>query len=345
MNSLLIELIQIALGNRDILSRLPSQKEWEAILEVAEEQAIVGVTTQGLDKLPQDQLPPKDLLLQWIGLAQLSIGTYLQHCNRARELTSKFEMAGFRSCVLKGVGLAQLYPQPDSRQFGDIDLWVEGDRKDVMAWMNKLGVVGHVIWHHVDADFFEDVPTEIHIHPCWLYNPFCNGKLQRWFDEQMDAQMTVDKELGFAYSSVQFNAVYSLVHLYHHLIEEGIGIRHIIDYYYVIKALPFEERLSVVKELKRFGMLPLAKAMMWVLQDVCGMPAEYLICGSNEREGRFLLDEVIRGGNFGHYRNDTRKRNSMTRYMALLPHYPREILWIVPWKIWHRSWMVFHKNG
>lgn len=345
MDVLLIELIQIALGNKDTLSRIPSQKEWATLLDVAQEQAVVGITAQGLDRLPKEQLPAKGQLLQWIGLAQLSSGTYLLHCERARELTIKFGTAGFRSCVLKGIGLAQLYPQPESRQFGDIDLWVEGNRQEVMAWMNGLGVTGHVIWHHVDADFFEDVPAEIHFHPCWLYNPFSNSKLQRWFDEQRKEQMTVDKDLGFAYPSVQFNAIYSLVHLYHHLIEEGIGIRHIIDYYYVIKSLPKNDRPIVIKELKQFGLLRLAEAMMWVLQDVSGMTKEYLICEPNEREGQFLLDEVMRGGNFGHYRNDTRKRNSVARYMALFPHYPREILWIVPWKIWHRSWMVFHKNG
>lgn len=124
MNSLLVDLIQIARGNKDTLSRLPSQKEWALILDVAQEQAIVGITTQGLDRLPKEQLPPKDLLLQWIGLAKLSSGAYLLHCKRARELTLKFDVAGYRSCVLKGVGLAQLYPQPEIRQFGDIDLWV-----------------------------------------------------------------------------------------------------------------------------------------------------------------------------------------------------------------------------
>ena len=345
MSNAFVELLQIALGNKNALSRIPSQKEWMDILDVAQEQAIVGITVQGLDKLPSEQLPSKGLLLQWIGLAHLLSGAYLLHCERARELTSKFKMAGFRSCVLKGIGLAQLYPKPENRQSGDIDLWVEGNRKEVMDWLNKLGVARHVIWHHVDADFFEDVITEVHFHPCWLYNPFCNSKLQRWFDEQKEEKMVIDQKMGFAYPSVQFNAVYSLVHLYRHLIEEGIGIRHIIDYYYIIKALAVENKQGVVNNLKRFGLLHLAEAMMWVLHEICGLPAEYLICKPNDHEGKFLLDEVIRGGNFGHYRKDMRKRNSMARYMALLPHYPREILWIVPWKLWHRSWIVFHKKG
>ena len=119
----------------------------------------------------------------------------------------------------------------------------------------------------------------------------------------------------------------------------------IIDYYYVIKALSEEDKQGVVNNLKMFGLLPIAKAMMWVLKEVCGMPVVYLICEPNEKEGRFLFDEILRGGNFGHYRKDDRQRNSVGRLLALLPHYPQEVLWVAPWKIWHRTWMMFHKNG
>ena len=345
MPELFVELLQLSLGNKEDLSRTPSREEWQALMITAEQQSVVGVLVNGMERLPKDQLPAKDLLLQWIGMAQISSGTYLLHCERARELTSKFKLAGFRSCVLKGIGMAQLYPKPDNRQFGDIDLWVDGNRNEVMKWLHTQCKIGTVIWHHVDTDFFEDVPSEIHFLPCWMYNPSCNSRLQQWFDSQRADQMTVDKQLGFAYPSVKFNAVYSLVHFYHHLIEEGIGIRHIIDYYYVIKALATEDRQGVVDKLKRFGMLRLAGAMMWVLKDVCGMPAECLICEPDEKEGRFLFDEILRGGNFGHYRNDDRQRNSVGRLMALLPHYPQEVLWVVPWKIWHRTWMLFHQNG
>ena len=49
---------------------------------------------------------------------------YRQHVQRAAELTRRFRSVGFKSCVLKGVGMAQYYPEPERRLFGDIDLWV-----------------------------------------------------------------------------------------------------------------------------------------------------------------------------------------------------------------------------
>lgn len=343
--SLFLELLQVSLGTREELSQAPSSVEWRHLLNEAQRQAVIGVLVNGLEKLPGHQRPPKDLLLQWIGLVQRNEMAYKLQCKRAQELTSLFSKSGFASCILKGVGMAQLYPDPGRRQCGDIDIWVDGGRKEVVEWLRGRYQTGRVIWHHIDADIFEDVPTEIHYHPCWIYNPFYNHRLQKWFDARKQQQMGVDERLGFAYPDVGFNAVYSLVHLYHHLIEEGVGVRHIVDYYYIIKVLPIENNKDIVSGLKRLGLLRLAEAVMWVLGEVCGMTPEHMIAKPNEKEGRFLFDEIMRGGNFGHHRKDDRKRNSLTRYIALIPHYPQEILWIVPWKMWHRSWMLLHKNG
>ena len=340
--NLFIELLQVSLGARDSLTSVPSIQEWVGMLKEAQRQAIVGVLTVGLERLPQEQRPPQQLLLQWIGISQQIETTYFLQCHRAKELTTMFKESGYDSCVLKGICFSQLYPNPPRRQGGDIDLWVKGGRREIVAWLKNRYEVEHMLWHHIDAKIFDDVPTEIHYHPCWMYNPFCNHRLQKWFDAQATEQMVVDDKLGFGCPSVAFNAVYSLVHSYHHLIEEGLGMRHIIDYYYILKALPVEHHSSVVDLLGRFGLFKLAEAIMWILQDVCGIPSEYLLCKPNEKEGRFLLDEITRGGNFGHYRNDNRLRNSVGRLMALLPHYPREVLWVVPWKMWHRCWIALH---
>lgn len=72
------------------------------------------------------------------------------------------------------------------------------------------------------------------------------------------------------------------------------------------------------------------------------MQREYLLCEPNEKEGRFLLDDIMRGGNFGKYRNDSRRRNSAARMLALLPHYPSEVMWVVRWKCWHWLWRKFN---
>ena len=340
MVNLFIELMQVSLCTHDMLSKVPSVGDWTAIYQEAQRQCVSSILLDGIERLPIEQRPSQQLLLQWICIVQMNEKNYSLQCERAKELTIRFKEKGYNSCVLKGVGLAQLYPIPSQRQGGDIDLWVDCERKELMKWLQSQCAMEHILWHHVEAKFFNDVPTEIHYHPCWLYNPFYNNRLQKWFEDQKSGQMHMDKNVRFAYPSVQFNAVYALVHLYHHLIEEGVGIRHIIDYYYILKTLSEKDRGTALNLLNRFGMKRLASSIMWILVYVCGLSKEYLLCESNEKEGRFLWDEIMRGGNFGHYRNDSRRRNSVGRMMALLPHYPKEVLWVVPWKLWHKCWRM-----
>ncbi len=343
MKELFFELLRISLGTRDVLSRVPSVVEWMSLFVEAQKQAVVGVLFAGIEQCTEhNQKPPQDVLLAWIGKTQMTVKYYELQCKRAKELTLIFQKKGIPSCVLKGIGFSFLYPTPAYRQSGDIDIWIDGDRKKVMAWLKNQCELEHAIWHHVEAKFFNDVSSEIHFHPCWMYNPINNRRLQRWFEEQKRAQMVVNRDVGFAVPSVKFNAVYSLVHFYHHLIEEGIGVRHVVDYYYIIKNLNCNDIEIVNDELRYFGLQRIASAMMWVLHEVCGMHMTQLICSPNRKEGLFLLDEVMRGGNFGHYRNDNRRRNSIVRLWVLMKHYPNEAIWVVPWKMWHKCWRVLN---
>lgn len=344
MGDLFIELLQIALGGREVLSRVPSADEWIALYQESQRQAVLSLMVDGLERLPKEQLPRQDLLLQWIGLVQLNEGAYHLHCERAKELSFHLREKGYPSSVLKGIGFAQYYPTPSHRQCGDIDMWVGGDRKEVMDYLKKEYEISGVVWHHTVVHIFKDAETEIHFSPIWLHNPFHNKRLQKWFESSKDEQMVVDERLGFAYPAVEFNAVYSLLHSYHHLIEEGLGLRHIVDFFYILKSLPDEQRSCVVQNLKRFGLFKYTSGVIWVLKDILGMSDKYMICTPNEKEGRFLLDEMMRGGNFGHFRTDSLQHNSVSRMTALFPHYAREVLWVVPWKLWHKCWRLLNRQ-
>ena len=372
---LFFELLQVSLGTREKLSRVPSDALWGELFEESFRQAITGVMFSGIEGLPKEQKPTVDLLLEWIGETQIIEETTKMHQQRARELTECFLNAGFRSCVLKGVGTGLLYPHPLRRQCGDIDIWVDGRRKDVMAWLRTQCEIGHREWHHVEAKLFEDVDVEVHFYPIWLYNPFYNRRLQRWFRKRKKDQMKERDheshesfELGFGYPTAEFNVVYSLVHTFHHLMDEGVGLRHVIDYFYIIRKFHTEskghtdstestenkENTEIVAALQRFGLMRFLGAMMYVMKEACGMASEYLLCKPDEKAGKFLLDEIMLAGNFGHY--DARivrpedesflHRNirKFRRQLRFLKYYPAEVLCAPLWKTWHWCWRFMHKD-
>lgn len=71
MQDMFFELLQIALGTRDKLSRVPNRIEWLDLYSESEKQSILGIMLDGIERLPSEQRPPKDILLQWIGFVQM----------------------------------------------------------------------------------------------------------------------------------------------------------------------------------------------------------------------------------------------------------------------------------
>lgn len=337
MHQLFFELLQLSLGTRDHLSRMLNAQEWRLLLKETETQGVTGILADGLEKLVAEQRPPRDILLQWIGFTQITESTYALHCKRASKLSKEFAEAGYETCVLKGLSSAIRYPNPSRRHCGDIDIWVilnnGQSREELTQWLKDKCEISGIVWHHIVTKYFDDVAVEVHIHPIWLYNPLNNFRLQRWFYDMSKSSYKSEVRLDFTCTSAEFDVVYQLVHCFHHLLEEGISLRQVLDYYYVLSQLKDRNAVSTIKKL---GLNRFAGAMMWVLQEVCGMKSEQLICSPNEKEGKFLLNEMFGADSLHCSKND--KRNNIKRWLKLLRHYPSEVLWMTPWKVWHNCW-------
>jgi hypothetical protein len=138
-----------------------------------------------------------------------------------------------------------------------------------------------------------------------------NHRLQKWFLEQADAQFGNRVELPdnagtVAVPTPEFNAVFQLVHLYTHVLNKGVGLRHIIDYYYVLLAV--KDKQDMEKTLRHLGLEKIAEAVMWVMKSMLGMDGKYMIAKPNERLGRMLAEEILIRGNFGRYSSANKKR-------------------------------------
>lgn len=351
--SFFIELIQVALGTRTELSRIPSENDWQQIYDTAAKQSLVGIVLGGIEELRAKGFEvniPKVLLLQWIGEVQM-IEQQNKKLNEAAEhLTRIFKNGGLRCCVLKGQGVARFYHQPLRRQPGDIDLWVEGGRERVLKFLkDSYFELGQVVIHHVDVRIIDGVETEIHYIPVYACSPFLHHRLQRFFRQHAEEQFSnIDKSLGFAYPSLRFNAVYILAHIYMHFLYEGIGLRQIVDYYYVLKNLDDESRNQATYDIKKAGLLKFAGAVMFVLQRVCGMDDNSLVTKPDDKRGELLLNEIMLSGNFGKYDDRLKNRNdknlvlfnlvALKRQLRFLRYYPMDIISIPFFKVWHWCW-------
>lgn len=351
MQEKFFELLRLSLGTQQQLTDIPSSKEWEELYEMSVKQSLAGVMFHGFEKMMESSSTLKpSILYHWIGLRESIINQNALQNKRAKELYEIFRKGGYKSCVLKGQGTACYYDNPELRQSGDIDLWVEGSRDDIVRFCkSKNVIVDSVDIKDSTMHFFPDVPVEIHFCPNCMYNPWKDRKLQTFFRKLADCQFDAyDKLLGFSHTTIEFDLVYSLVHIYRHIFSEGIGLRQLVDCFYILKHSDIHGRKNAYRTLHGLGMKRFTGGIMYILQEKFGMNKELELCKVDKRHGKFLLNEILIGGNFGHY--DTRycfasKDKKFKRGIAMLKRnlrflclYPSEVLWSPAWKLWHWCW-------
>ena len=389
IKQLFFELIRVAIGNQVCLSRTPKVKEWGELYAMAKKQSLVGICFAGVQKLQAQRQAPNSwgneqgemLYLQWLGMAamiQQRNETLIAQCV---ELGESLKGEGYRYAVLKGQAVAALYKSvglkgkenieskdgkegvesiesnlSGLRQSGDIDIWMDGSREEIMAYVNKVSPTDEVRWLHTQMKVFDNTDVEVHFLPSYLECPWLDKALQRFFDSEKEACFAAGR------CTDRFNQVFILAHAFRHLFGEGVGLRQLMDYYFVLRNSKWRmSREDFCKTMKETGMLRFAKAVMWILVHVFANQNEnastgsvqvdnkdWLLCEPDEKDGRFLLNEVIQSGNFGH--QDERVKhstdeNAFLRFWRLSLYNGRVIRfspWIVIcspfWRIWHWWW-------
>lgn len=359
------ELMQCALGEKERMDKNPSEAEWVALFQTCKKQAVLGVAFQALDKLGRHgQKPPQKILFEWFALSE-----YIKKQNRivnrnAISLCQELKHDGFDSCILKGQGNNLMYPNPYSRTPGDIDVWVMphggggiGDiRKAVIKYVRHLDPDSYVYYHHIDYGMYQGTEVEAHYRPSFMFNPLHNCRLQRWFmshhEEQFRHEVALPDEEGTVnIPTTAFNIIFQLSHIYNHLLHEGIGLRQVIDYYFLLKTRKAEDEITR-DTLRYLGMENIAGAMMWVLNEVLGLPEQYLIVPKDEKRGKVLLKEIMRGGNFGHYDVENLKADNkikrnvlrLKRDLRMMRLFPSESLCEPIFRIYHLIWRIFYNR-
>ena len=342
---MLIELIKVALGHQNCLSHTPTEDEWESTFHVARLQTVVGICFTSIQKLPIEQRPPKSLYWKWLGIV-----TQIQKQNdlmdsRTAEVWQSLKDAGLSAAVLKGQGIAQEYGELASfRQSGDIDIWVQGGYQKVCDYVQHKAPTTELAYHRFHFNVFKDTEVELHHRPTLMRNLLDDRKLARWYNSFGADSFVYLEEKGFAVPPSAFNRIFILTHIYRHFLFEGIGLRQVMDYYFVLKEEVESQKDDVIETLRSLRLTRFAKAMMWILHTQLGLEKQYLICGMDEKEGCFVLNEILTTGNFGRadqryrYKHFQLIRQKLSHGVHLLLHYPSEVIWTPVWLVYHRYW-------
>ena len=432
------DFLRFCIGSAKVIPDSLKEADWKELYAIAKKQCLVGVLFDGIKKLPAEYVGmKKELLLQWMAESQMLVKANVRLNDAAIQVSEWFRKKGFRTCILKGQGNALMYPNPYSRTPGDIDIWVESGDKRVISFVRSISPHEKACYHHIEFPSYKGMEVEVHYRPSFLLCFWHNRKLQKYYErvkeEQFSHQVMLGEQGEIAIPTVEFNLIFQLTHIYAHLMNEGIGLRQLVDYYFVLcdfykvyqnfsnpsvslskgsstfspspsssgsgdvtapsrcseplrskdggpsKVSPNcagWDRLSiegdnsadsttvvtsssastaldvVQKELKELGLWKFAGGIMYIMQEVFGMPASRLIVPPNEKYGKFVLNEVLEAGNFG--RHDDRNRfgrsqlghnlQRVYRDMRLVRYFPGEALCEPLFRTWHFFWRMKNKK-
>ena len=446
------DFLRFCIGSAKEIPGSLKEVDWKELYAIAKKQCLEGVLFDGIQRLPSSDVGiSRDLLLQWMAQSKMLEKANVRLNYAAIQVSEWFRKKGFRTCILKGQGNALLYPNPYSRTPGDIDIWVEGGDKRVISFVRSISPHEKACYHHIEFPSYKGVEVEVHYRPSFLLCFWHNRKLQKYYErvkeEQFSHRVMLGEQGEIAIPTVEFNLIFQLTHIFSHLMNEGIGLRQLLDYYYVLcdfykvyqksskitpslftlkegdfsnHPVPLSkegstfspspsssgsgdvtapsrcseplrskdggpskvspdcagwDRLSiegdnsagsttavtssastaldvVQKELKELGLWKFAGGIMYIMQEVFGMPASRLIVPPNEKYGRFVLNEVLEAGNFG--RHDARNRfgrsklghnlQRVYRDIRLVRYFPAEALCEPLFRTWHFFWRLKYKK-
>ena len=233
------DFLRFSIGPKSEIPSSLKEADWKALYAIAQKQCLVGILFDGIKKLPAEYVGmKKELLLQWMAESQMLVKANVRLNDAAIQVSEWFRKKGFRTCILKGQGNALMYPNPYSRTPGDIDIWVEGEDKRVISFVRSISPHEKACYHHIEFPSYKGVEVEVHYRPSFLLCFWHNRRLQKFYgmvkDEQFSHRVMLGEQGEIAIPTVEINLIFQLTHIFSHLMNEGIGLRQLLDYYYVL---------------------------------------------------------------------------------------------------------------
>ena len=232
------DFLRFCIGSAKEIPDSLKEADWKELYAIAQKQALLGVLFYGIRRLPKELAPEQKLLMQWMVMAEQIRKQNIRLFQDSVKVCQNFENEGFANCILKGQGNALLYPDPYMRTPGDIDIYLSGGRKKIMKYVDQVCPNQVMRYHHVDFPVMKTA-IEVHFTPSYMFCPIHNRRMQKWFEVVMGEQCAHRVSLPDGYGEIHvptasFNVIYILSHLYRHIFTEGIGLRQLLDYYYVV---------------------------------------------------------------------------------------------------------------
>ncbi|MCM1312346.1 MAG: nucleotidyltransferase family protein [Bacteroides sp.] len=309
VRSAFLSLVRAGLWERDVddLSAFPlSAEKWKAVFAASVLQTVTGIAYRGLHHIPDNCLPPLDLMCRWAAAAERVERNNRLMNGTLAELTGLFNKHGIWAVLQKGQGIAGMYEYPLLRECGDIDLFFP-EKSDFNLACDIVGESGSTVKRasdHACHYRWNGISVEHHLTLFDMYNPFMQGFLSNLIERKGFTAVEIPTEDGFVSVSVA-SPVLTLfmlsTHILKHTLGAGVGLRQFCD---MARACHCLHDLVDGDELRnvfqKTGLYKWNNLLLAFLTEHLALDSAALLyeCRPDKNTGK-LLSFVLQTGNFG----------------------------------------------
>ena len=231
-----LQIVRQGIGHCSI--RISGEIDWNAIKTHAERQGLSAIVVDGIEKLPETQCPPKELLLLWIGdVLQNYEQRYMSYSKALEEMAGFYNSHGFKMMVLKGYACGLNWPKPDHRPYGDIDIWQFGQQNEADEVLKVMGIKVDNSHHHHTVFTWGDFMVENHYDFINVYHRKSNVELVEIFKElgQDDSHFVGLNGEKVYLPSPNLHALFLLKHTMNDFTSFSMTLRQVLDWGFFVE--------------------------------------------------------------------------------------------------------------
>lgn len=213
--------------------------DWTYVQNLATSQGLYAIVLDGVERLPENNRPPQEKLLEWIGeVLQGYEFQYEQYCKTISELATFYNIHDFKMMVLKGLACSLNWPKPNHRPCGDIDIWQFGKQKEADELLAKeTGLRLDKSHHHHTVFYWKEFMVENHYDFINVHHRKSNAKLEKIFKElgQDDSYYMDLNDTKIYLPSPNLHALFLIKHMVSHFAAAEITLRQVLDWAFFTK--------------------------------------------------------------------------------------------------------------
>ena len=292
------ELLSVSIDSQQ-LWKTPNPEEWQELYHISVQQGVSAVVFEFVRKLQKPNAPDVKTVMKWLAMANYVEKAMLRMKLTAEEFATEMNKRGLPVVVLKGLAFAQYYPNPLHRECGDLDCYMMERKEEGDAVAFEVGAKMEEAGYKHSHLYYKGLTIENHHYFTDFDNTKCGKKTERWLRELIKDACAFIGDTNLLCPSADFNVLFLLKHAQGHFIDEGIRMRHVLDWGLFLRSqqdmVDWDRMLPIIEEtkIKQFAGVLTAIVMDCLHIEVVHKPLRALAEQADRCMVEAVLDDIM----------------------------------------------------